>query len=298
MTSIQNGSGNFSIMMTPLEERKHVAAAADAGRRGATLRKYQGRPHQRVGRHRHLRRVDRRRRRPRRRRRRRRRQQPAEHDRAGTRTSSSCRTTPCTLLDEGAARSTASSTSTRTSRRRSRSCGSTSTAQRAADLGVNIDTLPTTCARWSAARKCRSSRTATSSSTSGCGSTSRSATIRRRWATSSCPPAGGRMVRVSDVAHLTIDNAPASIDRYNRHAPDLGERQPRCGDHARRGRSPRRAARSDELHLKAGLPGGVRRQRADAQPRRRNNFAIAHRARGRRSSTWCWRRSSTASSTR
>jgi len=27
---------------------------------------------------------------------------------------------------------------------------------------------------------------------------------------------GGRMVRVSDVAHLTMENAPASIDRYNR----------------------------------------------------------------------------------
>jgi len=30
------------------------------------------------------------------------------------------------------------------------------------------------------------------------------------------PAAGGRMVRVSDVAHLTIGNAPASIDRFNR----------------------------------------------------------------------------------
>ena len=27
---------------------------------------------------------------------------------------------------------------------------------------------------------------------------------------------GGRMVRVSDVAHLTMENAPASIERYNR----------------------------------------------------------------------------------
>ncbi|MEO7275072.1 MAG: efflux RND transporter permease subunit [Vicinamibacterales bacterium] len=30
------------------------------------------------------------------------------------------------------------------------------------------------------------------------------------------PASGGRMVRVSDVAHLTIGNAPASIDRFNR----------------------------------------------------------------------------------
>ncbi len=30
------------------------------------------------------------------------------------------------------------------------------------------------------------------------------------------PAAGGRMVRVSDVAHLTIGSAPASIDRFNR----------------------------------------------------------------------------------
>jgi len=30
------------------------------------------------------------------------------------------------------------------------------------------------------------------------------------------PASGGRMVRVTDVAHLTIGNAPASIDRFNR----------------------------------------------------------------------------------
>ncbi len=30
------------------------------------------------------------------------------------------------------------------------------------------------------------------------------------------PAAGGRMVRVSDVAHLALGNAPSSIDRYNR----------------------------------------------------------------------------------
>ena len=112
------------------------------------------------------------------------------------------------------------------------------------------------CARWSAARKCRSSRTATISSASGCGSTSRSATIRRRWATSSCPPPGGRMVRVSDVAHLTIGNAPASIDRYNRHAADLGERQPRGAGSARRGARGSARARSASSDLKAGLSGG------------------------------------------
>ncbi len=55
---------------------------------------------------------------------------------------------------------------------------------RAADLGVNIDSLATTCARWSAAKKSPSSRTATISSSSGSASTSRTATIRRRWATS------------------------------------------------------------------------------------------------------------------
>ena len=30
------------------------------------------------------------------------------------------------------------------------------------------------------------------------------------------PAAGGRMVRLTDVAHLTMGNAPGSIDRYNR----------------------------------------------------------------------------------
>ena len=30
------------------------------------------------------------------------------------------------------------------------------------------------------------------------------------------PASGGRLIRVSDVAHLTLGNAPASIDRYNR----------------------------------------------------------------------------------
>ena len=127
------------------------------------------------------------------------------------------------------------------------------------------------CARWSAARRSRSSRTATISSASGCGSTSRSATIRRRWAT--CFVAGvGRPAwcKVSDVAHLTSDIGPASIDRYNRQRQisvnaNLDRAEVRSARCCRR----RRATRSSELHLKAGLSGGVRRQRADAEPRRR-----------------------------
>ena len=67
MTSIQNGSGNYSVQLTPLEEREQSQQQLmQVARR--TLSQVPERPHQRLGRHRHLRRVDRRRR-PRRRRR-------------------------------------------------------------------------------------------------------------------------------------------------------------------------------------------------------------------------------------
>ena len=216
MTSIQNGSGNYSIQLTPIEERDAVAAGADAGR-APRAEQVQERAHQRLGRHRHLGRLDRRRRRrPRRRRRRRRRQhEPPQHDRPGARhrAAAGLRRGRCWRRS---ARSTASPTPTRASRRRSPSCGSTSIASARPTSASRSTRCRRRCARWSAARRSRSTRTATSSSASGCGSTSSSATTRRRWGTSSCPAAGGRMVRVSDVAHLALGSAPGSIDRYNR----------------------------------------------------------------------------------
>ena len=52
----------------------------------------------------------------------------------------------------------------------------------------------------------------------------------------SCPPAGGRMVRVSDVAHADERQRPGVDRPLQPAAPDLGERQPR-------GRAARRSAR-------------------------------------------------------
>ena len=62
MTSIQNGSGNYSMQLTPIDERKQSQQQLmQVARR--TLEQVPERPHQRLGRHRHLRRLDRRRRR-------------------------------------------------------------------------------------------------------------------------------------------------------------------------------------------------------------------------------------------
>ena len=154
---------------------------------------------------------------------------------------------------------------------------------------------PTTCARWSAARRCRSSRTATISSRCCCASTSRTGQpgddgrpARRR-------PAPGKTVKVSDVAHAEERLRPGVDRPLQPAAPDFGERQP-AGRAARRGA--RRGARQGRgAAPEAGLSGGVRRQRADAgrgveQLRRSRSCSPSS------SSTWCWRRSSTASSTR
>ena len=73
----------------------------------------------------------------------------------------------------------------------------------------------------------------------------------------------GGSVKVSDVAQLKSDCGPASIDRYNR------QRQISVNANIRACRSakcsPTARAKVEELHLKAGLSGGVRRQRADAR---------------------------------
>ena len=177
-----------------------------------------GRAHQRLRRHRHLRRVDRRpRRRGRWRRRRwRRRLQPPATSSFRDRISSSCRQYTVAADGEGPRRFQASWTSTRTSSRRSPSCGSTSTAPAPPTWASTSTRSPTTCGRWSAAKKCRSSRTATISSRSCCASTNRTGTTRRRWATCSIPAGPGKTVKVSDVAQLKNDCGPASIDRYNR----------------------------------------------------------------------------------
>ena len=104
MTSIQNGSGNYSVQLTPIEDADAVAAGADAGR-APHAEQVQERAHQRLGRHRHLGRLERGGG-GRRRRRRRRRHEPAEHDRAGAGHRCSCRSTP-TRCSRRSARSTA-----------------------------------------------------------------------------------------------------------------------------------------------------------------------------------------------
>ncbi|MEO8075085.1 MAG: efflux RND transporter permease subunit, partial [Acidobacteriota bacterium] len=88
------------------------------------------------------------------------------------------------------------------------------------------------------------------------------------------PAAGGRMVRVSDVAHLTLGNAPASIDRFNRMRQisvnaNLDALKITLGSAVSEAR-----AKVGELGLKAGYQvtfGGSARTLSQAG----NDFAIA-----------------------
>jgi HAE1 family hydrophobic/amphiphilic exporter-1 len=88
------------------------------------------------------------------------------------------------------------------------------------------------------------------------------------------PASGGRMVRVSDVAHLTIGNAPASIDRFNRMRQisvnaNLDALKITLGSAVAEARS-----KVGELGLKAGYQvtfGGSARTLSQAG----NDFAIA-----------------------
>ncbi len=79
------------------------------------------------------------------------------------------------------------------------------------------------------------------------------------------PASGGRMVRVSDVAKLTLGNAPASIDRYNRMRQvtvnaNLDRLKITLGRRDRPG-----AQESRRTGAEGGLSGDVRRQRPNAQ---------------------------------
>jgi hydrophobic/amphiphilic exporter-1 (mainly G- bacteria), HAE1 family len=88
------------------------------------------------------------------------------------------------------------------------------------------------------------------------------------------PAAGGRMVRVSDVAHLTLGNAPGSIDRFNRMRQisvnaNLDALRITLGSAVAEAR-----AKVGELGLKAGYQvtfGGSARTLSQAG----NDFAIA-----------------------
>jgi multidrug efflux pump subunit AcrB len=110
------------------------------------------------------------------------------------------------------------------------------------------------------------------------------------------PAAGGRMVRVSDVAHLTMGSAPGSIDRYNRMRQisvnaNLDRLKITLGDAIGEART-----KVGELGLKAGYQVTFGGSARTLQPGG-NDFVLAI-VLSVRSSTWCWRRSSTASSTR
>ncbi len=88
------------------------------------------------------------------------------------------------------------------------------------------------------------------------------------------PAAGGRMVRVSDVAHLALGNAPGSIDRYNRMRQisvnaNLDRLKITLGDAIAAARG-----KAGELGLKAGYQvtfGGSARTLAQAG----NDFVLA-----------------------
>ena len=145
---------------------------------------------------------------------------------------------------QGPRRSPASSTSTRNFEPTQPELRVNVDRARAADLGVNIDSLanePAHAGRRRGSLGVQGRRRSVQGRCSG--STSRSATIRRRWASCWCPPRPGKTVKVSDVAQLTHGLGPASIDRYNRQRQisvnaNLDRRA------ARRGRSRPRASRS------------------------------------------------------
>ena len=168
--------------------------------------------------------------------RRRRQHEPAEHDRAGARHRSAA-----ALLRRSArarqGRSPASPTPTPASRRRSRSCASPSIASARPTSACRSSPCRPACGRSSEARKCRSSRTATSS-TVVLHAPRRAVppATRRRWATCSSRPAAAGWCACQDVA-APDDGERAGVDRaLQPDAPVLGECQPRPRtDDARRG---------------------------------------------------------------
>ncbi len=151
------------------------------------------------------------------------------------------------------------------SSRRSPNCASTSTAS-----GPPTWVCPSTrsrprCGRSSAARRCRSSRTATSSTPSTLRLDDQFRSDPRAMGDLFVPASGGRMVRVSDVANLTLGNAPASIDRYNRMRQISVNAQPRpAEDQAGRSHQPG-ARQGGRAEPEGRLPGDLRRQREDAR---------------------------------
>ena len=237
------------------------------------LRKYSGRAHQRVGRHRHLRRVHRRPRRRRRRpgRRRRRRLQPAEHPHPGPRHRAAA-----------AVHRAADGQGPRDPRRRRRRHQLRADAARAADQrrprprrGPRRQHRLAGQQPADAGRRRGGvgvSRTATISSRWCCASTRRTAT-RRRWATL-LVPAGARQDRQGQRRRDAEERLRAGVDRpLQPAAPDFGEREP-AGRAARRSARRRARSRSRSCTSKPGYQavfGGSARTLAEAS----SNFAIA-----------------------
>ena len=134
---------------------------------------------------------------------------------------------------------------------------------RAADLGVNIDTLANNLRTLVGGEEVSEFKDGDDQFKVLLRLDEPFRTTRRRWATCWCRrPAPGETVKVSDVAQLKSDCGPASIDRYNRQrqiSVNANLQGVPLGEVLANAR-----VKVDELHLKAGLPGGVRRQRADA----------------------------------
>ena len=262
--NVNPGQASFSIIMTPLEDR-NISQQELMRRARSHAAQIPGGAHQRLGKHRHFGRLVARGGGP-----------VAAAAATASISSSRARTSNSSSTRfsswRRSARSTAWWTSTPTSSRPSPSCASPSIARAPPIWASTSIRWPRTCARWSAAKRSPSSRTATTSSSSSSGSTSRTATIRSAWAICWSPPGPGKTVKVSDVATLTHESGPASIDRYNR--------QRQISVNANIDRVPLgeviAAARVkvDELHLRPGYQavfGGSARALAEAS----NNFAIA-----------------------
>ena len=275
MQNVNSGFANFNIMMVPLEERS-ISQQELMIQARQMLRKYPGRAHQRVGRHRYFRRVHRRPR-PRRRRpgrRRRRWLQPAEHPHPGPRHRAAAAVT-VQLMDKVREIPGVVDVDTNFEPTQPELRINVDRA-RAADLGVNIDSLANSLRTLVGGEEVSEYKD---------GDDQFKVVLRldeehRNPATMGTllvPAAPGKTVKVSDVATLKNDYGPASIDRYNRQRQisvnanlqgvPLGEALAAARD---QGRGPAPEAR---------LPGGVRRQRAHA---RRGVEQLRDRARPRR----------------
>ena len=260
-----------------------IAAAADAGR-APGAEQVPERADQRVGRHRHLGRVERRRRA----RRRRRRDEPAVDDPAGARRRGTAEARLRRRRPEGHdpdARRDVAALQDPPDRRRDRLGHElrADAARTAHQHRPPAGGRPGRAARHGVVHDADARRRRGGIEVQGrrravlrlrAGSTTSSGSDARAMGDLFVPASGGRLVRVSDVANLTLGNAPASIDRYNRMRQisvnaNLDPLKIKLGEAISQARG-----KVGELNLKAGYQvtfGGSAKTLAEAG----NDFVLA-----------------------